>query len=798
MEHFRFASKLKRDKPFFTNRRKRLVNMFPYYLYLLLAMALFLQGGAFFLAAINVSRKLFTPFILYSVLLGGAFLSGLFANIPQLAESANQIRFFSQLAAFFFLAEFTFAYLKLRLKTKIICYLALAAAVLPPLWLVRETAKAEVISLYLIALPFLPFSAVVLWRAGNLYRKYEAAFKIAAIFHLGNGTAILSTYFLIFRNLPRDLRIDQETGLILIGFSFLCTFFCSMCFLRVLKSLDFPTAKIKMFTYALIPAAFLVFAAGGVFIPQAFLFYGEEVAYARVRDNAELLMKDLIVSINRVEQYAKELAQDKAIRKILKNGQLNSNPLGEENILEKFTTSQLQIICYLLNPKGLCIDTSNKSASLYNLIGQDISFAEYFRQAMRSGYSKTLAPGAITGLPGIFAAVRVDDEQGKPLGVVVARRNISFALDKFTNSYAAVISPENTVFFTNSDRLPSKLIKWENGLRWFCMEGNLDKERYANGLIFTELSCTFLTVPGWRLVLGMPTYQPLFSYLAGQFFLLLLWILILCVIGIYIIQLKMRIQLLKHSSWRDTVFNNNTAGIIVADMDRNVIDANATVTKLLGYTVDDLKKLGIEVIYPNDSVGHAFLETVSRTFSEGGTYESPDICLRRKNGSQAVFRIAGNCFHNQSATVGLPRRGIVWTITDQMKELLEISSLKEKEKMYQALVESTTEHIFMLDSHGFLLYSNSKQIQSIMNGNTAPVHLRDVYDSSTTALYMKMLENVFTGGHQLSFQHTIKTPGSKILIMDVLYPIRKDGIIYAAGGIARDITSFRVQGTSLE
>ena len=58
------------------------------YLYLLLAMALFLQGGTLFLAAINVDRKRFTPFIFYSGLLGASFLAGLFAAIPQLAWGA--------------------------------------------------------------------------------------------------------------------------------------------------------------------------------------------------------------------------------------------------------------------------------------------------------------------------------------------------------------------------------------------------------------------------------------------------------------------------------------------------------------------------------------------------------------------------------------------------------------------------------------------------------------------------------------------------------------------------------------
>lgn len=84
------------------------VFMLSGYLYLLLAMALFLQGGTAFLAAINVERKRFTPFLIYSGLLGASFLAGLFSAIPQLTAGILLTKMILQLAAFFFLAEFTF------------------------------------------------------------------------------------------------------------------------------------------------------------------------------------------------------------------------------------------------------------------------------------------------------------------------------------------------------------------------------------------------------------------------------------------------------------------------------------------------------------------------------------------------------------------------------------------------------------------------------------------------------------------------------------------------------------------
>jgi len=761
------------------------VNTLPYYLLLLLAMSHFLFAGTCFFAAAGFSRKVFVPFLLYSVLLGLSFLSGLIGELPGFEIIFGNLRFPFQILAFFFLAESTLTYFEISRKIRFVSYFTVALLMLLPLYLMKDLGKGEIFALYMISVPILPLSSVMLWRMSNRYVKFEAPFKIASVFHFGNGIAILTGYLFIYHTLPEKLAIEKEGSMILLCFSLLCTLICVASFLMLLDKRDFPSRRAKYSAFILIPGAFLVFAVAGAVIPEIFWIYGDRIASFRVRSSADLLLRDLEGISVKMRIFVRELSEKKEIIELLEKDRINRSAPDVSNILEYKFTARSRTIVYLLNRNGLCIDSSNKSNPHLNLTGQDISFAKYFELAMRNGSATTMAVGAVSGLPSVFTASRVVNRDGVHLGVVASRTDISSVLDKFVNSYAALISPENTVLFTNTARIDTRDVKWEIGSRWTCPAGELYREHYQNGIFFIELPCTFLSVPGWRLILGKPTAMPLFFYTLGQIFLLFVWILALCSLFIYILQMKIRTQLIVHNLWRDAVFNNNTSGIVVVDMNRSVIDCNETMTRMLGYTLPELQKLGFQTVYPNGSTGRAFLETVSRIFEEGKTYENPAIQLRRKNGTLSIFKIAGCCFKIDSTLpVDLPRRGIVWTVTDQTHELKETARLKEREEMFRSIVESSSEHIFLLDSHGFFLYSNNRRISAMLK-DMGSLHLRDVYDPQTAALYQNMVENVLTSGTPLSFQHVMKTPGGKSQMTDVLCPVRRDGIIYAAAGISR-------------
>ena len=117
-------------------------------------------------------------------------------------------------------------------------------------------------------------------------------------------------------------------------------------------------------------------------------------------------------------------------------------------------------------------------------------------------------------------------------------------------------------------------------------------------------------------------------------------------------------------------------------------------------------------------------------------------------------------------------------------------ALLTSEAEFRALVESSSDHIFMLELDGTYRFSNNR-----IPNNTLPagktvvgLSLKDIYPPQVTRLYRKKLESLLRSGKPEIFQHTLSTAEGKFFYTDTLYPIHSEGALIAVGGICRDIT----------
>jgi len=117
-------------------------------------------------------------------------------------------------------------------------------------------------------------------------------------------------------------------------------------------------------------------------------------------------------------------------------------------------------------------------------------------------------------------------------------------------------------------------------------------------------------------------------------------------------------------------------------------------------------------------------------------------------------------------------------------------ALRESEVRFRALVESSHNHIFMLSREGTYLTSNARVEQFGLKSGESLVgrHLRDVYPPEVAGLYEQRLERVLTAGQAVDFEHPMPEPDGEHYHLDTLYPVRRDGEVWAVGGICRDIT----------
>ena len=117
-------------------------------------------------------------------------------------------------------------------------------------------------------------------------------------------------------------------------------------------------------------------------------------------------------------------------------------------------------------------------------------------------------------------------------------------------------------------------------------------------------------------------------------------------------------------------------------------------------------------------------------------------------------------------------------------------NLKESEARYRSLVESSSEHIFMLSLDGVYLTSNDRVGQFGVGSGKSLIgrHLRDIYPPEVARIYQKQLKKVITKGKSIDFEHLMPEPDAEHFHLDTLYPIYRGSELYAVGGICRDIT----------
>ena len=124
---------------------------------------------------------------------------------------------------------------------------------------------------------------------------------------------------------------------------------------------------------------------------------------------------------------------------------------------------------------------------------------------------------------------------------------------------------------------------------------------------------------------------------------------------------------------------------------------------------------------------------------------------------------------------------------------LDDDARQAEDLQFKALVEFSTDHMFILDPRGRFLFSNNQVQQlhlktgKILVGMT----IKEVYPSLVFTLFDEKLHQVLTEGQGVTFHHQreSESDGDTRHHLSMLYPIFQKGRIWAVGGISRDISN---------
>jgi len=127
---------------------------------------------------------------------------------------------------------------------------------------------------------------------------------------------------------------------------------------------------------------------------------------------------------------------------------------------------------------------------------------------------------------------------------------------------------------------------------------------------------------------------------------------------------------------KDFLVSNSLEGIVVADMEGNILQCNETAQRMLGYQASDLEGQFIGFIFPPQSVSHLLLNLLHLARERGG-FEG-DIILQDSIGDSVMVRMTAQAWPEENPS-RLLLRFLDWRenhqVMTQMRESSQMASL---------------------------------------------------------------------------------------------------------------------------
>lgn len=138
--------------------------------------------------------------------------------------------------------------------------------------------------------------------------------------------------------------------------------------------------------------------------------------------DGQLKVALLNVALERPRALPLVLSGDRDLVAALETGGAAVDRLNRK--LEGLIEGTQASVIYVTGPNGVAIASSNWRAA-DSFVGTSYSFRDYFSLAMRTGMAEHYALGNVSRKPGLYISRRVDSEDGKALGVVIAKVEFS-------------------------------------------------------------------------------------------------------------------------------------------------------------------------------------------------------------------------------------------------------------------------------------------------------------------------------------------------------------------------------------
>jgi C4-dicarboxylate-specific signal transduction histidine kinase len=242
--------------------------------------------------------------------------------------------------------------------------------------------------------------------------------------------------------------------------------------------------KLRLILIVLSLLAFLSASAGG------YLYYSslKESALKEAERQADLrlrtIKKNLTIFLAENVKPVKTLAGMKTLALALIRPD-TQNLAAANATLDHFQQTLAADVCYLMNPDGTTIASTNRDAS-DSFVGKNFAFRPYFKGAISGNPSTYLALGTTSLKRGAYYSHPVFVENSSaPVGIVVIKASIELIESELGTELDEIVmvnDPHGVIFISNHK-------EWLYHLLWQYNEGNIpliEKSRPGSGPAWSQ------------------------------------------------------------------------------------------------------------------------------------------------------------------------------------------------------------------------------------------------------------------------------------------------------------------------
>ena len=187
---------------------------------------------------------------------------------------------------------------------------------------------------------------------------------------------------------------------------------------------------------------------GGWFLTQ----YCGRLSKDDIRDdyehNVRVIRQAIVEKMAETDRLVKFMTESPQFLSVLADkDQKNIEKLN--SLLDRCSQAVQETICYVMDPKGLTIASSNRNRP-DSFVGHSYGFRPYFQEAMRGSLGRYWAFGVTSKEMGYYSSCGLRDQAGKIIGVIVVKRVIDEIKNVFPDrSLGLILDPHGIVIMAN-------------------------------------------------------------------------------------------------------------------------------------------------------------------------------------------------------------------------------------------------------------------------------------------------------------------------------------------------------------